>query len=197
MLNIAITGGIGSGKTQVSEYIRSQGFNVVDADALSREMTAPGGKALPLIREKFGDQLFNEDGGLNRAAVREMIYNDPLRKSLYESCTTRLVLEDLAEIRELNKGTGEKAVFYDIPLLFETGTERDYDAVWVVSADKDIRKRRIMERSNIDEDTIELIMSKQTPEDEKVQKADCVIYNNGSVEELNTAVDDALKNFLK
>ena len=197
MLNIAITGGIGSGKTEVSNYLRSLGYTVIDADAISRAMTAEGGKALPLIRAKFGDQLFNEDGSLNRAAVREMIYNDSDKKALYESCTTKLVLEDIAAIRERSEESGEEIIFYDIPLLFETGTEGEYDAVWAVITDVEIRKRRIKERSGLDDSTIENIMSKQSSDSEKIEKADYVIYNNGTLDDLHSATEKALKTFLK
>ena len=197
MLNIAITGGIGSGKTEVSNYLRSLGYTVIDADAISRAMTAEGGKALPLIRAKFGDQLFNEDGSLNRAAVRKMIYNDPVKKTLYESCTTKLVLEDIAAIREQSEESGEEIIFYDIPLLFETGTEGEYDAVWDVITDVEIRKRRIKERSGLDDATIERIMSKQSSDSEKIEKADYVIYNNGTLDDLHSATETALKTFLK
>ena len=197
MLNIAITGGIGSGKTEVSNHLRNLGYTVIDADAISRAMTAEGGKALPLIRAKFGDQLFNEDGSLNRAAVREMIYNDSDKKALYESCTTKLVLEDIAAIRERSEESGEEIIFYDIPLLFETGTEGEYDAVWAVITDVEIRKRRIKERSGLDDATIERIMSKQSSDSEKIEKADYVIYNNGTLDDLHSATETALKTFLK
>ena len=197
MLNIAITGGIGSGKTEVSNHLRNLGYTVIDADAISRAMTAEGGKALPLIRAKFGDQLFNEDGSLNRAAVREMIYNDSDKKALYESCTTKLVLEDIAAIRERSEESGEEIIFYDIPLLFETGTEGEYDAVWAVITDVEIRKRRIKERSGLDDSTIENIMSKQSSDSEKIEKADYVIYNNGTLDDLHSATEKALKTFLK
>ena len=197
MLNIAITGGIGSGKTEVSNHLRNLGYTVIDADAISRAMTAEGGKALPLIRAKFGDQLFNEDGSLNRAAVREMIYNDSDKKALYESCTTKLVLEDIAAIRERSEESGEEIIFYDIPHLFETGTEGEYDAVWAVITDVEIRKRRIKERSGLDDATIERIMSKQSSDSEKIEKADYVIYNNGTLDDLHSATETALKTFLK
>ena len=146
MLSIAITGGIGSGKTETADYLRSLGYTVIDADAISKEMTSKGGKALPLIRERFGDSLFKEDGTLDRAAVREMIFTDPEKKAAYEACTTKLVLDDIAEKKELSERIGEEVIFYDIPLLYETGTEDQYDAVWVVTADKEIRMKRIMER---------------------------------------------------
>ena len=161
MLSIAITGGIGSGKTCVTDIIRSHGFTVIDADAMSREMTSAGGKAIPYIREKFGPEFIMEDGSLNRAAMRDLIFRDPAKKALLEEGTTKVVLEDIETIRRQKEKAGEKALFFDIPLLFETGTEGEYDAVWVVSADYDVRARRIMERDGIDAGMIGLIMDSQ------------------------------------
>lgn len=197
MLNIAITGGIGSGKTQASDHLRDLGYKVIDADAMAREITAPGGKALPLIRERFGGCLFDDDGNLDRAAVREMIFSDPSKRALYESCTTQLILDDIAGIRSNAEKSGDKVIFYDIPLLYETGTEDEYDIVWVVTADKDIRVKRVMERSDIEAAAVESFMKSQITEEEKTAKADYVIYNNGSIEDLCRSVDEALKTILK
>lgn len=195
MLSIAITGGIGSGKTCVTDIIRSHGFTVIDADAMSREMTSAGGKAMPYIREKFGPEFIMEDGSLNRAAMRDLIFRDPAKKALIEEGTTKVVLEDIETIRRQKEKAGEKALFFDIPLLFETGTEGEYDAVWVVSADYDVRARRIMERDGIDAGMIGLIMDSQEDEETKKSGADLVISNNGTMEELEQAVEDALKSY--
>ena len=195
MLSIAITGGIGSGKTCVTDIIRSHGFTVIDADAMSREMTSAGGKAIPYIREKFGPEFIMEDGSLNRAAMRDLIFRDPAKKALLEEGTTKVVLEDIETIRRQKEKAGEKALFFDIPLLFETGTEGEYDAVWVVSADYDVRARRIMERDGIDAGMIGLIMDSQEDEETKKSGADLVISNNGTMEELEQAVEDALKSY--
>ena len=195
MLSIAITGGIGSGKTCVTDIIRSHGFTVIDADAMSREMTSAGGKAIPYIREKFGPEFIMEDGSLNRAAMRDLIFRDPAKKALLEEGTTKVVLEDIETIRRQKEKAGEKALFFDIPLLFETGTEGEYDAVWVVSADYDVRARRIMERDGIDAGMIGLIMDSQEDEETKKSGADLVISNNGTMEELEQAVEDALMSY--
>lgn len=195
MLSIAITGGIGSGKTCVTDIIRSHGFTVIDADAMSREMTSAGGKAMPYIREKFGPEFIMADGSLNRAAMRDLIFRDPAKKALLEEGTTKVVLEDIETIRRQKEKAGEKALFFDIPLLFETGTEGEYDAVWVVSADYDVRARRIMERDGIDAGMIGLIMDSQEDEETKKSGADLVISNNGTMEELEQAVEDALKSY--
>ena len=193
MINIAITGGIGSGKTEVTNYLISKGFTVVDADKMSREMTAAGGKAIPYIREHFGDSFILEDGSLNRAAMRDLVFRDPDKKKLLEAGTTKVVLEDIEAIKKERADSGDKALFFDIPLLFETRTEVDYDAVLVVTADYEIRKARIMARDNIDTAIIDLIMDSQEGEERKAAMADFVIFNNGTIEELHDAVDLLLK----
>ena len=195
MLNIAITGGIGSGKTSVTEILRSCGYTVIDADAMSRELTSSGGRAIPYIREKFGPGFIMEDGSLDRAKMRDLIFRDPAKKALLEEGTTRVVLEDIEAIRSQKEKAGEKALFYDIPLLFETGTEGEYDAVWVVTADHALRAARIMERDGIDAGMIDLIMDSQEDDEVKKAKADLVIYNNGTMEDLETSVEKALSSY--
>ena len=192
MINIAITGGIASGKTQVTNYLISKGYTVVDADRMSREMTAPGGKAMPYILEHFGPSFILEDGSLDRAAMRDLVFRDPSWKSVLEEGTTKVVLEDIEAIKKERAASGDKVLFFDIPLLFETGSEDDYDAVWVVTADYEIRKRRIMERDGINDSLIDLIMDSQEGEEKKVRLADNVIYNNGTLDELRESVDRTL-----
>ena len=195
MINIAITGGIASGKTQVTNYLISKGYTVVDADRMSREMTAPGGKAMPYILEHFGPSFILEDGSLDRAAMRDLVFRDPSWKSVLEEGTTKVVLEDIEAIKKERAASGDKVLFFDIPLLFETGSEDDYDAVWVVTADYEIRKRRIMERDGINDSLIDLIMDSQKGEEKKVRLADNVIYNNGTLDELRESVDRTLRSY--
>ena len=195
MITIAITGGIGSGKTQVTNYLTSKGFTVVDADKMSREMTSAGGKAIPYIREHFGPSFIKEDGSLDRAKMRDLVFRDPSKKKLLEEGTTKVVLEDIENIKKESAARNIKALFFDIPLLFETGSEDDYDAVWVVTADYEIRKNRVMARDGIDPAIIDLIMDSQEGEDEKVRLADHVIYNNGTLDELREAVDVTLRSY--
>ena len=195
MITIAVTGGIGSGKTQVTNYLISKGFTVVDADKMSREMTSAGGKAIPYIREHFGPEFILEDGSLDRAKMRDLVFKDPRKKSILEEGTTKVVLEDIEAIKREREASNDKALFFDIPLLFETGSESDYDAVWVVTADYDIRKARVMARDGIDANIIDLIMDSQDGEEKKVERADYVIYNNGTLDELMESVDLALKTY--
>jgi dephospho-CoA kinase len=195
MITMAITGGIGSGKTEVTNYLISKGFTVVDADRMSREMTSAGGKAIPYIMENFGPSFILEDGSLNRAAMRDLVFKHPDKKKLLEEGTTKVVLEDIEAIKREREASDDKALFFDIPLLFETGSEDDYDAVWVVTADYEIRKNRVMARDGIDPAIIDLIMDSQEGEERKVQLADQVIYNNGTLEDLRDAVDSTLRSY--
>ena len=195
MITIAVTGGIGSGKTQVTNYLISKGFTVVDADRMSREMTSAGGKAIPYIREHFGPSFILEDGSLDRAAMRDLVFKDPSWKKVLEEGTTKVVLEDIEAIKKERAASNDKALFFDIPLLFETGSEDDYDAVWVVTADYDLRKNRVMARDGIDPSIIDLIMDSQDGEEKKVQLADHVIYNNGTLDELRESVDAVLRTY--
>ena len=195
MITIAVTGGIGSGKTEVTNYLISKGFTVVDADKMSREMTSAGGKAMPYILEHFGPAFIQEDGSLNRAAMRDLVFKHPDKKKLLEEGTTKVVLEDIEAIKEERAASNDKALFFDIPLLFETGSEDDYDAVWVVTADYEVRKNRVMARDGIDPSIIDLIMDSQDGEDKKAKLADNVIYNNGTLDELRKSVDRTLKSY--
>ena len=193
MITIAITGGIGSGKSEVTNYLISKGYTVIDADRMSREMTSAGGSAIPYILEHFGPGFILEDGSLDRAAMRDLVFRDPTKRSLLEEGTTKAVLEEIEVIRREREESGDKALFFDIPLLFETGSENDYDVVLVVTADYEIRKARVMERDGISPAIIDLIMDTQDKEEQKAAFADFVIYNNGTIEELHEAVDSLLE----
>lgn len=195
MKNIAITGGIGSGKSRVTEILRDLGYLVVDADEISKSITSPGGRAIPYIHENFGDEYINSDGSMNRALMRELIFTDPEKKALLEAGTTSIVIQDMQKIKEEAENSGEDAVFYDIPLLYENDLSDDYDAVWVVTADRDIRAERVMERDHISRDDFDRIINAQFNEDKRIERADHVIYNNGTLGELYRSVLDALECF--
>ena len=110
MINIAVTGGIASGKSRISEYLKSLGYTVIDADEMAREITGPGGKAMPYILEHFGAEYVNEDGSLNRAAMRDLVFRDPSKLEILERGTTNVVISDIDKIkkeREDNDGDNE------------------------------------------------------------------------------------------
>ena len=193
MLNIAVTGGIGAGKSTVTDYLIRLGYTVIDADKMSREMTSAGGKAMPYILENFGPDFINEDGSLNRQAMRNLIFQNPRFKEILEEGTTKVVLEDISRIREEKSLLGEKALFYDIPLLFEMHQEDNYDLVWVVTADREIRRERVMKRDGTDPEIIDLIIGSQAEEDTRLRRADTVFCNNGTIAEFRRSIDQALE----
>ena len=192
MITIAVTGGIGAGKSTVTDYLISKGYTVIDADKMSREMTGPGGKAMPYILEHFGPDFIKEDGSLDRGKMRDLVFQEPKYKAILEEGTTKVVLEDIEKIKEEKASDGEKALFFDIPLLFETHQEGNYDQVWVVTADLDLRKQRVMARDNIDPAIIDLIIGSQKKKKKKTSSADVILINNGTIEELLKEVDYVL-----
>ena len=196
MLTIAITGGIASGKSTATDYLKSLGYTVVDADAMAREITEAGGKAVPYIRENFGDEYILEDGSLDRAAMRDLVFKNPSKLALLEAGTTEVVIRDIEKLRKEREEAGDEILFFDIPLLFEKQQNDKYDAVWVITADREIRKARLAERDGLDSEIADLIMDNQQDEDLKIVKADFVIYNNGTVQELIRSVDDALAHYI-
>lgn len=192
MLKIAITGGIGSGKTTVTDYLESKGFLVIDADKISRKITSSGGKAIPYIKEKFGDEFILDDGSMDRAKMRDHIFTNPSAKILLEEGTTKVVIQDINEIIKQKEAAGDKVVFFSIPQLFENNLQEAYDQIWAVSADREIKKDRIMKRDNVPENIIDLIISTQAEDDYIVSNSDEIIYNNGTIVELHEAIDNLL-----
>lgn len=196
MKTIAITGGIAAGKSIATSYLKNLGYIVIDADEMSRAITGPGGKAMPFIKEHFGAEYVNEDGSLNRAAMRDLVFKNPDKLMILEAGTTDVVLQDIEKIKEERAAAGDKLLFFDIPLLYEKNQQDKYDAVWVVTADRSIRKERLVARDGMDESMAELMMDSQDDENRKVEDADFVIYNNGSLSELYRSIDDALSHYL-
>lgn len=192
MITIAITGGIGSGKSTVTDIILENGFRVIDADEMAREITGPHGKAIPYIREHFGDTFILPDGSMDRAKMRDLIFQNPEAKRVLEEGTTEIVKADIDAIRRETKTSDSKALFFDIPQLVEQGRQEDFDQVWVVTADINIRKARIMARDNVPKTLIDLIISSQAEEFELLEIADYIIYNNGTVQELRSKIQERL-----
>jgi len=195
-LKIAVTGGIGSGKTAVTDYLSSKGYTVIDADQIAHQITAPGGKAIPYIRNHFGDDFIREDGSMDRDKMRERVYGNPDQLRLLEEGTTKAVIRVVEDrVREC-RDRGDKVVFLAIPLLFETGSAGDYDAVWSVVADNNVRIRRVMERDRLTEEMVRKIMSRQVSDDVRRAGSSDIIDNSGTLAELHSQVDHLLQKYI-
>lgn len=198
MLRIAVTGGIGSGKTAVTDYLESKGYPVIDADRISRAMTASGGKAIPEIRRLFGDEFIKKDGSMDRDKMRSLVYNNEVAMKKLEECTTKVVIRDINELLDKLEAENEPIVFIAAPLLFEQGgSSDDYDAVWLVVADEEIKINRIFLRDSLDKDSVSAIMERQLSDGEKTKLSTDILENNDSLESLYDRVDDLLLRYLE
>lgn len=196
MLRIVVTGGIGSGKTAVTDYLQSKGFMVIDSDKMAHEITAPGGKAIPYIREHFGDSYICPDGSMNREAMRNLVYSDPEALKTLEAGTTQVIIRDIQKRTEVEEARGARAIFLAIPLFIESGESTSaYDAVWSVIADSETRIRRVMNRDGLDEDMVRKIMATQVPDSVRLKASSDVIDNSGCLASLYPQVDLLLRKY--
>lgn len=186
---IGITGGIGSGKSTASSALRDLGAAVLDADIISRNVTAPGGKAYDELVEYFGKGIVREDGELNRELLAELAFSDRVKQHALNCITHKYIVEKIYDTIEIlrNNNKCDIAVI-DAPIPLEKGFLDLADEVWVIAADRELRIKRAMDRSGYSyEDVVRRIEAQ--PADEEYKKlADEVIYNNGTPEELEQAI---------
>ena len=195
MLKIAITGGIGSGKTVITSYLEQKGYTIVDADVISRKMTGPGGCAIERIIEVFGSDIASIENGLNRDFVRDLVFSNTEYKLKFEAIVTKSVIDAVNHVLRSHELSKKDVVFVAAPLLFEYDMQDDYDAVWVVVADENTRIKRVSERDGLDTDIITRIIDSQLSDDDKCTLATDVIENNSTIDDLKVAVDSLLKKY--
>ncbi|MBQ5440712.1 MAG: dephospho-CoA kinase [Firmicutes bacterium] len=176
---IGLTGGIGSGKSTVSNYLKSKGCHIIDSDEISRAVTGPGGPALEPILMEFGVKVFNEDGTLNRKALADMVFSDDLkRKKLEDIVVTMVVNEFHAQVEHLKEEGYEGIVVFDAPLLFEFGLQEFCDETWFVNAGIETRIARVIRRDGATREEVMKRIDSQMPSYEKEQLADHTINNS-------------------
>lgn len=193
---IGLTGGIGCGKSEAASCLRELGAVHVDADAISRSLTAENGEALPAICEKFGPGVFNEDGTLNRAELGRIVFESAPHRLMLEGIIHPLVQSrTLAEI-EAAGVRGDKVVILDVPLLFETGMDVLCDETWVVSAGAEVQLARVMARGLTAEQAQARIDS-QMAADERSAKATRIINTDRPVERTRAELTGLYQQLLK
>ena len=179
---IGLTGGIATGKSTASRFLRDLEVVVIDADAISHKMMLPGGDAVEPVRATFGDEYINEDGSVNRRALGQLIFSDvTLRRQLegiVHPLVQRLTLDLIRQAQEL----GEKIVVLDVPLLFESGMDVLCDETWVITLSPEKQLKRLMERDNCTQSAALERINAQMPQEEKVQRATEVIDNERTEE---------------
>ena len=189
---IGITGGIASGKSTVTNFLRQKGFEVVDADALVHQLQKPGGHLYQILVEHFGEKVLLEDGELNRPLLASLIFSNSDEREWSKQTQGQIIREELGSLRDKLSQT-EDVFFMDIPLLFEQDYVSWFDETWLVYVDRDVQVERLMKRDHLSKDEAEFRLAAQWPLEKKKDLASHVLDNNGSRDQLLTQVFSLLE----
>ena len=189
---IALTGGIATGKSYVASKIKESGVPMVDADVLSREVVAPGTPGLAAVRRRFGPDAVRRDGTMDRVRIAQIVFKDKRARLDLEAIIHPAVQKAIDEFfATLPKRTPFAVA--DIPLLFETGRDNQFNAVVVVACPRELQLQRLMERNKLSKEDAERRLNAQLPIDQKVKKATYVIRTDGSFEDTDKQVAELIK----
>lgn len=186
---IAVTGGIGSGKSTVSALLSERGATIIDADAIAREIVAPGSPTLARIAERFGPDMLTAAGTLDRAALAAVVFHDKAQLSALNSITHPVIAAE-TQARIDACGRPGVVIVHDIPLLTAETMRPDYQLVIAVEADVDVRVARLVRHRGMSENDARARIAKQPTSDERRRLADVVLDNNGDEDSLATRVAD-------
>lgn len=196
MLNVALTGNIASGKSTVAAWFEAWGATIIDSDQLVAEVQQPGSEALDVLARRFGREIIREDGSLDRAELREIAFSNEDSLRILNSVIHPLVQARRTELVAEALRRGDRVLVSDIPLLFEVLDPGDFDLVVLVESPKPIRRIRLTERG-VDVAEADRIIDSQMPSEEKRNRADIIIENCGSMDELEAAAKAAWTQILK
>jgi len=183
---IGVTGGIGSGKSSAAALFAELGADVVDTDDIAHALTRPGGKAIPEITAAFGPGAIAADGSLDRAAMRELVFADPSKRRILEGILHPMIR---AEARRRVTGSAAPYVLLVVPLLLESAGYPDLvQRILVIDCDESIQVSRTMQRSGLSAEAVRAIMAAQLPRQQRLDRADDVLHNDGDIARLRTQV---------
>lgn len=179
---LGLTGGIACGKSSASAFLAGMGAEVIDADRISRAVTAPGGEALPAIMREFGPGVFDAEGRLDRRELGRLVFSNDAQRRRLEGIIHPLVQQQTFQrIRELD-AAGVSCAVLDVPLLYETGMDVLCDEVWLLAVPHEEQLRRVMERDSLSEEQALERIESQMPMEEKQARCDRVIWTNRSIQ---------------
>jgi len=189
LMVIGITGGIGSGKSTVSKIMRDLGAKVIDADRISREVTARGKKAFDEIVGTFGSSVLNENGELDRKKLADIVFNDAEKLKTLEAIIHKYVIEEIENrVNAAKKENNSDIIVLDVPIPVERGFIDLADQIWVVTCDMETRIKRVMARSGYSYEEAVRRINSQMRDDEYIKIADEVLVNDGGIEDLENSV---------
>lgn len=188
MLRIGLTGGIGSGKSTVAGLLTQQGATLVDADAISRRLTEPGGAAIAALAAEFGPEIVDSSGALNRDRMRQLVFADTAAKRRLEAILHPMIG---AETQRQAEVATTSAIVFDVPLLVESAHWRGrVDRILIVDCEETTQVARVRERSGLSADAVRAIIAQQASRQRRRACADAVIYNDSiSLEDLTQHVE--------
>ncbi|MGX2960835.1 dephospho-CoA kinase [Peribacillus sp. JNUCC 23] len=190
---IGITGGIASGKSSISQFIREElGFTIIDADIAAREVVEPGQEAYRAIIKVFGSELLLPDDSIDRAKLGSIIFHDEKKRQMLNGIVHPAVRKRMLEQKETAFALGENVLFMDIPLLFESNLTHMVDKTILIYVDELIQLERLIKRNGLSEVDAKARVDSQMPLVEKKKLADVVINNNGSLLESKKQVKQVL-----
>ena len=189
---IGITGGIASGKSTVTNFLRQKGFQVVDADALVHQLQKPGGRLFKALVQHFGQEIILENGELNRPLLASLIFSNTEEREWSKQIQGEIIREELARLRDQLAQT-ESIFFMDIPLLFEQDYSAWFDETWLVYVEPDVQMDRLMKRDQLSKDLAISRLAAQWTLEKKKGLASQVIDNNGSQDQLLAQVNSLLE----
>ena len=189
---IGITGGIASGKSTVTNFLRKQGFQVVDADAVVHQLQKPGGRLFEALVQHFGQEIILENGELNRPLLASLIFSNTEEQEWSKQIQGEIIREELASLRDKLAQT-ESIFFMDIPLLFEQDYSSWFNETWLVYVEPDVQMDRLMKRDQLSKDLAISRLSAQWSLEEKKGLASQVIDNNGSQDQLLAQLNSLLE----
>ena len=194
MLIIGLTGGIGSGKSVASDKFKSLGIVVVDADVASRTVVEPGKPALKEIQDHFGSGIITTEGKLDRNKLREIIATDAEERKWLESVLHPKIGEQIT--KEISESTSVYTLFV-APLLLETNSQEMCSRVVVVDVPKDVQIQRTAKRDKVSSNQVEQMVAAQMKREKRLEKADDVLLNSGTIEDLEKQVEELHKKYIQ
>ncbi|PZG46214.1 dephospho-CoA kinase [Spongiactinospora gelatinilytica] len=188
MLTVGLTGGIGSGKSEVARMLARRGAVVIDADQVAREVVEPGTEGLARVVAAFGEEVLTKDGALDRARLGSIVFADSAKLATLNGIVHPLVGARVAELRAV--APDDAIVVYDVPLLVENGLAPQYDSVIVVDASDEIRLERLVRIRGMSEADAKARIAAQASREARLAVADHIVPNEGSVADLEARVGD-------
>ena len=189
---IGLTGGIASGKSTVTSYLKEKGYPVIDADRVVHDLQVPGGALYRVLVDHFGREILDASGELDRVVLGQRIFSNPSERDWSNRVQGQLIREALADARD-RQAAQSGLFFMDIPLLIEQHYEEWFEAVWLVAVSKETQFKRLMKRNHLSELQAQERIASQMPLDEKSAHADLVLDNNDDLTALYAQLDAALQ----